>query len=185
MSSEVFQQTTDSMDRAMDRVRTEFSRLRTGKATVSFLDGVKVDAYGSQMPLNQVASVSVPEPRLISIQPWDKTMITAIEKAILSGDLGLTPSNDGNVIRLNIPQLTEERRKELVRGVRKMAEEGRVAIRNARRDSNDALKASEKSGDVSEDQMHDGLQRVQDMTNDYIKKLDDLLEAKESEIMEV
>lgn len=159
--------------------------VRTGRATPSLLEGVKADYYGTPTPLNQMAKITVPESRQLVIQPWDKNAIKPIEKAILKSDLGLNPNVDGDVIRLIIPQLTEERRKELVRVVRNKAEDQRVAIRNIRRDANEDLKEMENSGDISEDNYHRGLENVQEMTNNYIEKIDELLEEKEAEIMEV
>ncbi len=165
--------------------KRSFSSVRTGRANPALLDRITVSYYGTPTPLNQMASVSVPEPRLLVITPWDKGSIKDIEKAILTSDLGLMPSNDGTVIRLAIPTLTEERRKELVRVVRKDAEEHRVAIRNIRRDLNDAVKKLEKSGDVSEDESHRVQAVIQEQTDSFITQIDELLKVKEKEIMEV
>jgi len=175
-------QTRQSMDKAVDAVRRELSTVRTGKATTSLLDLVRVDAYGNEMPLNQVASVAAPEPRLLTIQPWDKGLVKAIEKAILASDLGLTPANDGNVIRIPLPPLTEERRKELVKVVHRLAEEGRVAIRHARTESIAKLKKAEH---VSEDEKKHGEKDVQKAHDDHVKQVDELVKAKEAEILEV
>jgi ribosome recycling factor len=158
--------------------------VRTGRASISLLDGIKVDYYGTQTPLNQLATLSVPEPRLITIQPWDATVIKEIEKAIMKSDLGLTPVNDGKIIRVSIPPLTEQRRVELVKVVKKMAETCKVSIRNHRRDFNEDLKQKKKDKEVSEDEFFKGQKEVQDITDDYIKKSDELTQTKEKEILE-
>lgn len=176
---------TERMDTTLDVLRKEFASLRTGRASLSLLDGIKVDYYGSMNPINQVATLAVPESRLITIQPWDPQAIEAIEKAILSSGLGLMPSNDGKIIRLPIPPLTEERRKELVRLAKKMSEDSRVAIRNIRRDTNEEVKKIEKEKKVSEDESHKSLEDIQKTTDQYIKKIDEILKKKEEEIMEV
>ncbi|MDZ7725420.1 MAG: ribosome recycling factor [candidate division KSB1 bacterium] len=173
------------MEKAVDVVSQEFTKLRTGKATPALLDGIKIDYYGQSTPLKQVANVSAPEPRLLVIQPWDKSMLGEIEKTIMKSDLGLNPTNDGIVIRIPIPQLTEERRKDLVKVAKKIAEDGKVAIRNIRRDANEKLKKAEKSSDISEDDMHTGQEKVQELTDETIKKIDEMLEHKEKEIMTV
>jgi ribosome recycling factor len=178
--------TRQKMAKSVESMKKEFAKIRTGKATVSLLDGVRVDAYGTLVPLRQVANISVPEARLLVVQPWDKKMLGAIEKSIQAADLGLNPSNDGHLIRVPIPPLTEERRKELVRYVHKLAEEGRVAVRNVRRDVNEILKERHKEGQISEDDFrraHD--KTVQDLTAEYIKEVDHVLAAKEKELMEV
>jgi ribosome recycling factor len=178
--------TKQRMEKAVESMKREFAKIRTGKATVSLLDGVRVDAYGNLVPLRQIASISVPEARLLVVQPWDKKMLGAIEKAIQAADLGLNPSNDGHLLRVPIPPLTEERRKELVRYVHKLAEEGRVAVRNVRRDVNEILKQRQKDGKISEDDFrraHD--KTVQDLTADYIREVDHILAAKEKELLEV
>ncbi len=186
MLEKLFAETQDRMDKAVDSVKREFAKIRTGKATVSLLDGVKVDAYGSSMPLRQVANISVPEARLLVVQPWDKKLMGSVEKAIQSADLGLNPSNDGNLIRVPIPPLTEERRKEMVRYVHKLAEEGRVAVRNVRRDVNESLKDLHKNGDISEDDYHRAHDKgIQEMTDGSIHDIDQALAAKETELMEV
>ncbi len=185
MIDKVLNETEEKMEAAVEGIRHEFQAIRTGKAAPSLLEHIQVDAYGSMMPLNQLGTVSAPEPRLLLVQPWDKTQIGAIMKAIQSSDLGLTPSNDGSVIRIPIPQLNEERRRELVRLAHKIAEQGRVSVRHARKEANDGLKKAEKDGVVSEDQMHTGLEKVQELTTDFTKKLDELLAHKEEEIMEV
>ncbi len=173
------------MDKSVKAFAEEVSRVRTGRASVALLDGIKVDYYGSTMPLNQMATVTVAEARLIVIQPWDPSAIGAIEKAIQKSDLGLTPVNDGKVIRISIPPLTEERRKELVKMVRKMAEEARVAIRNIRRDVLDDLKKMKKEGEIAEDDFFRAQDEVQKITDDHVKKIDEILEKKEKEIMTV
>lgn len=185
MLKEIYKKTEEKMEKAVESVRKELLRIRTGKATTSLLDGVKVDYYGSSVPLNQVASIGIPEPRMILVQPWDKAVIEEIEKAIFKSELGLNPSSDGNVIRLAIPSLTEERRKDLVRLVRRLAEEGRVGIRNCRREANEKVKELEKKGDVSEDEGKRAQKRIQDLTNGYTEQVDDILKDKEEEIMEV
>ena len=182
---ENFKETERRMDKSVEAFKRELSTLRAGRAVPSLLDRVQVDYYNTPTPLNQLATISTPEPRLLLIQPWDKNVIGAMEKAILKSDLGLTPNNDGTVIRLNIPQLTEERRKELVRYVRKKAEEGRVAIRNIRREGNELLKNEEKKGDISEDDRRLYQEEIQDMTNKRIEEVDNYLAEKEKEIMEV
>jgi ribosome recycling factor len=170
------------MDKAVEAVKREFATVRTGKATTALLDLVRVEAYGNEMPLNQVASVAAPEPKLLTIQPWDKTLLKAIEKAILASDLGLTPANDGAVIRIPIPALTEERRKELVKVVHKFAEEGRVAVRHARTDAINRIKKTEH---VSEDEKKHAEKDVQKLHDDHLKLVDAAVKAKEADIMEV
>jgi ribosome recycling factor len=172
------------MKRAIDASLKNFNSVRTGRASVSLVEGIQVDYHGTLTPLNQLASLAVPERRLITIQPWDPSAVSAIEKAILKSDLGITPNNDGKVIRLAVPSLTEERRKDLVKVVHKMAEEGRVIIRNHRREANEALKKKEKAKEVSEDDVRKGTEQIQDLTNKMIKNLDELLAKKEKEIME-
>ena len=183
MIEKVKKETKERMEKAIDAVRSEFAKLRTGKATPALLDSVQVDYYGSSMPIKQVANVSAPEPRLLVIQPWEKSMLSEIEKAIQKADLGFNPANDGIVIRIPIPQLTEERRRDLVKIAKKGAEEGKISIRNVRRDANEHLKLAEKEKQISEDQMHDGQNDVQKLTDDYVKKIDEILDLKEKEIM--
>jgi len=173
------------MSRAVESVQEEFNKIRTGRATTALMDGIKVSYYGSMVPLSQASTITIPEPRLISIQPWDRNMISEIEKAILKSDLGLTPSNDGTFVRVPIPQLSEERRKDLVKLVRRFAEEGRIAIRNVRRDANDHLKRLQKEHEISEDELSVVLDETQEMTNKHIKDIDEVLEHKEKEILEV
>jgi ribosome recycling factor len=173
------------MENAAEALRREFTGVRTSKATPALLDTVRVEAYGSHVPLNQVATVSAPEPRLLVVQPWDRAMITPIEKALQTSDLGLNPSNDGKIVRVPIPALTEERRKEYVRLLHKMTEEGRVAVRQARKDANDDIKRRQKEGELSEDQAHREQDEVQKLTDRFIQQLDELLKHKEAEVMEV
>jgi ribosome recycling factor len=172
------------MEKSLDSLKREFSKVRTGRASISLLDGIKVDYYGTQTPLNQLATLSVPEPRLITIQPWDAAVIKEIEKAIMKSDLGLTPANDGKLIRVSIPPLTEQRRVDLVKVVKKMAENCKVSIRNHRRDINEDLKQKKKDKGISEDEFFKGQKEVQDITDDYIKKCDELTQVKEKEILE-
>jgi ribosome recycling factor len=173
------------MEKAVDAMRREFTSVRTGKATPALLDTVRVDAYGSKVPINQVGTVGAPEPRLLVIQPWDKSLLKAIETGITTADLGLNPSNDGNVIRVPIPQLTEERRKDMVKLLHKLAEEGRVAIRHARQEANKDIKRKQSSHEISEDDAHRQMEQVQKLTDEYIAKIDQLLKGKEQEVMEV
>lgn len=185
MKEEIIAEAKKKMDRANEALQDEFGRLRTGRASVSILDGLMVDYYGSLTPVNQVATVSVPESRLIVIQPWDTTQIEAIEKAIFASDLGLTPSNDGKVIRISIPVPTEERRKELVKVARRYAEECRVSIRNSRREANEHLKELEKEKEIAQDEHKRAHDEVQRLTDKEVKGVDGLLVKKEKEIMEV
>lgn len=173
------------MRKSVENIQNEFNKIRTGRATPALLDSVKVEYYGTVVPLSQASTITVPEPRLIAIQPWDKNMIGEIEKAILKSELGLTPSNDGTFVRLPIPQLSEERRNDLVRLVRKFAEEGRIAIRNIRRDANDHLKKLQKDHEISEDELSIELDETQEMTDKRIKEVDEVLAKKENEILEV
>ncbi|MEW6423623.1 MAG: ribosome recycling factor [Bacillota bacterium] len=174
-----------NMKKSLEVLKKEFAGLRAGRATPALLDKVMVSYYGNLMPVNQLANISAPEARLLLIQPWDKAVLPEIEKAILKSDLGITPASDGNVIRLAIPQLTQERRAELVKVVRKKAEEGRVAIRNIRRDTNDLFKQQQKKGELSEDELRRLQEEVQKLTDKYIKEIDQLVANKEQEIMQV
>ena len=173
------------MEKAVEAMRRDFTGVRTGKASPALLDVVRVDAYGSKMPMNQVATVSTPEARLLLVQPWDKSLLNAIEKAIQAAELGLNPANDGNVIRVPIPVLTEERRKEMVRLLHKLAEEGRVAIRHARQEANKELKRKQQAHEIPEDDAHRQIEEVQKLTDNFIHKVDELLKSKEVEVMEV
>ncbi len=185
MTDLVFSEMKDDMEKSLKFLEKSFSKLRTGRASLALLDGIKVEYYGVPTPLNQVASLSVPESRLIQISPWDTSVIPNIEKAIQKSELGLNPMNDGKVVRINIPALTEERRKELVKVVRKMAEEGKVKLRNLRRDANEELKKLKKDADIAEDELFKYQADVQKVTDDYIEKADKVLQAKEREIMEI
>ncbi len=185
MNDTILQATKEKMEKTIAAFRSELSKLRTGRASVSILDIVKVDYYGTLTPINQMASVSTPDPKQIMIQPWDPKAIGAIEKAILASDLGLTPVNDGKIIRISIPPLTEERRKDLTRLIGKMAEEARVSIRNIRRISNDDIKKQEKAKQLSEDEAKTLQKKVQTVTDDYIKKIDEFTDKKNKELMEV
>lgn len=185
MTELIFEELNDNMDKGISALEKSFSKVRTGRASIALLDGIKVDYYGSATPLNQVATLSVPESRLIVISPWDSSVIGLIEKAILKSDLGLMPGNDGKVIRLSIPALTEERRKELVKVVKKMSEESKVKIRNIRRDANEQLKDLKKDNIISEDELFGHQDEVQKITNKYIEKVDQVLAMKEKEIMEI
>ena len=175
----------ERMDKSVEAFRSDIAKIRTGKATTALLDGIRVDYYGSQSPLSQVSNVSVLDAHTLSITPWDKSMVPTIEKAIMTSDLGLNPASDGTNIRLPIPPLTEERRKEMVKLVKKFGEDSKIAVRNIRRDANDQLKKQEKEKELSEDQRHDAENQVQELTDKHIKKIDEIVEHKEAEIMEV
>jgi ribosome recycling factor len=175
----------DKMVKSVEHARTEFSTVRTGRASASLLDRIEVDYYGTQTPLRQLSTINVPEPRMLTVQPFDPGSIKAIEKAVMESDLGLTPSNDGKLIRLPIPQLTEERRKELVKVVRNMAEEHKVAVREIRRDAMRHLKELVDNGEVGADDEHRAEVRVQELTDEHTKQIDELLKHKEAEVMEV
>ncbi|GAB2563294.1 ribosome recycling factor [Gracilibacillus alcaliphilus] len=185
MSEQLMKETREKMEQATKAYSKNLATVRAGRANPALLDGVQVEYYGALTPLNQLASISVPEARLLVITPFDKSSISDMEKAIQKADLGLTPSNDGNVLRISIPPLTEERRKELVKVVGKYAEESKVQIRNIRRDANDQLKKDEKAGDLTEDDLRAYQEDVQNETDNYIKKIDQLTKEKEQEIMEV
>ena len=182
---EFVQDATRRMDKSVESAHHELTTLRAGRASVSLLDRIQVDYYGTKTPLNQLATLNAPEPRLLTIQPFDPSSLQAIERAIQESDLGLTPSNDGKIIRLPIPQLTEERRKELVKVARQMAEEGRVAVRNVRRDVMHHLKELVDKGEVGSDEEHRAEERVQKLTDEHTHKIDGLLKRKEEEILEV
>jgi len=184
MIGEIKSQAERDMRKAVESTARDFNGVRTGRASLALVDGIMVEYYGTLTPLSQVATLAVPERRLITIQPWDVSIIPAVEKAILKSDLGITPVNDGRVIRIAIPPLTEERRKELVRVVRKMAEEGRVAVRNVRREANDALRRLEREKQISEDELKKAVEEVQTFTDRSIKEIEELLSKKEKEIME-
>lgn len=184
MVEEIFAELKSAMNKALSNLERDFKRVRTGRATTALLEGITVMAYGAPTPLNQLATLSAPEPRLLLIQPWDKTISGEIEKAILKSDLGLTPNNDGKVIRLTVPQLSEERRRELVKIVKKMAEEAKVAMRNARREANEMLKELKNDKEISEDEMFRRTEEVQKITDSFTLKADELAAKKEKEIME-
>ncbi len=187
MLNEQKKKTEEKMTRALDVLKKEFATLRTGRASLGMLDGIMVDYYGTPTPLNQVSNMAVPDPRQITIQPWEAKMLGEIEKAILKSDVGLTPTNDGKIIRLTIPALTEERRQQIVKHAKKLAEDARVSIRNVRRDINDEIKKKSKDKDahVSEDETKKLQDDIQKITDNYIKKIDELLAHKEKEIMTV
>ncbi len=185
MIKELLEDAKRRMGKSVETFKNEVARVRTGRASVALLDGIKVDYYGTQMPLNQMATITVQDARLIVIQPWDVSAIGAIEKAIQRSELGLNPVNDGKIIRISVPPLTEERRKELVKMVRKMAEEARVAIRNIRRDILDDLKDLKKEGEISEDDFYRAQDQLQKITDEYIGKIEKILEQKEKDIMTV
>ncbi len=185
MVKDILKGSTDKMDKAVEHVRHEFIKIRTGKATTSLLDGIKVDYYGTMTPLNQLGNISTPDYHTITIQAWDKSAVPLIEKAILAANLGLNPANDGTLIRIPIPPLNEERRKDIVKLIKKFGEEGRVAIRNIRRESIEHLKKTEKDEHISEDERKHAETDVQKVTDKHIKDIDDLISMKEKEIMEV
>lgn len=185
----MIRETMDDMKKAMNRsiesLRRELAKVRTGRASAALLDSIMVDYYGSMTPVNQMATVSVPESRLITIQPWDASAIEVIEKAILTSDLGINPNNDGKLIRLSIPPLTEETRRDMVKLAKKYAEDSRVSIRNARRDANEMLKSLEKEKEISEDELKRAQDEVQKITDEYIKNVDSIMKNKEKDIMEI
>jgi len=185
MDNKLEKELRENMEQSIGNTEEEFSRLRTGRASLNLLDGIKVSYYGSVVPVNQVATLSVPESRLITIQPWDTKVIGEIEKAILKSDLGLTPTNDGKIIRIPIPALTEERRKDLVKVIKKMAEKAKVSLRNIRRDVNDSLKTMKKDKEISEDEYYTYLDEVQQITDEYIGRVDTIFAKKEQELMEI
>ncbi|HAK60003.1 MAG TPA: ribosome recycling factor [Nitrospiraceae bacterium] len=185
MVSEIKKKSEEKMGKALEMLKREYAAIRTGRASLGILDGISVDYYGTPTPLNQVANLAIPEPRLITLQPWDPKMVGDIEKAIMKSDLGLTPSNDGKLIRLAIPPLTEERRQQIVKQAKKLAEESRVAVRNIRRDINDEIKKKGKESHLSEDDTKRAQEETQKLTDSFIKKIDDLLAHKDKEIMTV
>lgn len=185
MPKTVMDQAKDRMSKAVEAYTRQLASIRAGRASASLLDRITVPYYGAPTPLNQMAGISVPEARLLVIQPYDKSVLGEIEKAILKSDIGITPTNDGNIIRLAIPALTEERRKELAKEVKKEAEDAKIAIRNIRRDANDDFKKLEKSGDITEDDLHRNGEEIQKLTDSYIEKIDEIAKNKENEIMEI
>ncbi len=185
MSAQVKKQLEEKMSRTIEALKSEFTTIRAGRANAQMLDKIRVDYYGTPTPINQVGAISVPEPRTLMINPWDKTAMAEIEKAIRNSDLGLNPTNDGQVIRIVVPALTEERRKELAKQASKMAEEFKVRLRNERRDANDKLKKIEKEGEITEDDLKKSQDEVQKITDKFIKEVDSLLKSKEQDIMAV
>jgi len=184
MKDEILSELRDNMAKSVDSIKKDFNRIRTGRASTALLDGIKIDCYDTRMPLDQVSSISVPESRLIVIQPWDQTIIGDIEKGILKSELGLTPMNDGKIIRVSIPPLTEERRKELAKLARKMAEDNKISIRNHRREANEMFKELKNEKEISEDEMHKAYNDVQKITDEFIKKIDEITAEKEKDIVE-
>lgn len=184
MINGILNEAREKMNNSVDALKKEFVRLRTGRASASLLDGIRVNCYETQMPVDQVASISVPESRLITVKPWDQALLKEIEKSILKSELGLTPMNDGKIIRISIPPLTEERRKELAKLARKMAEEAKIGIRNHRRDANEMLKEVKNEKEISEDEMFKAQEDVQKLTDEFIKKIDEVTADKEKEIIE-
>ncbi len=182
---ELFKDIERKMNNAVEALKKEFGKVRTGRANPAILDNISIDYYGTQTPLNQVGNVSVPDPQMITISPWEKNMLSEIEKAIQRADLGLTPQNDGNIIRLPIPPLTEERRKEMVKQIKKMGENAKIPIRNVRREGNEKLKKMEKNKEISQDDQKQHMTSIQKVTDDHIKIVDDLIVEKEKELMEV
>ena len=185
MIADVKSQANAGMVKALEAFKRELSKVRTGRASLALLDDIRIDYYGTPTPLNQVAALAVPESRLITIQPWEKNLVGDIEKAILKSDLGLNPSSDGQLIRLAFPPLTEERRKEMVKQVKRMGEDARVAVRNCRREANDSLKQMEKDKDITEDDLKRGEKEVQDVTDDFVGRIDQVLADKEKDLMEI
>lgn len=185
MVEDIISDVDERMQKSVKNLEKEFAAIRTGRANPAIFDGVRVDTYGSMMPLNQVATISCPEPRLVVIQPWDRSNLVPIEKAILKSDLSLNPSSDGNLIRIQIPELTEERRKEYVKAAKGKAEDCRVAVRNVRRDGNEMIKELEKSKDISEDESKSASARIQKLTDKYIEEVQGLINNKEKEILSV
>jgi ribosome recycling factor len=185
MTKEILQHLEDKMKKTVDLFAKDLATLRAGRATPALLDKIFIDYYGTPTPINQVATISVPEPRLLVIQPWEHNVVQQIEKAIMKSDLGVSPASDGHLIRIAIPALTQDKRKELVKSIQKKSEEARVIVRNLRRDGNDQVKAAEKKGDVSEDESKRSLDEVQKKTDKYIRQIEQVAETKEKEIMEL
>jgi ribosome recycling factor len=184
MIDSIYQETQENMEKAIAALKKDLKRVRTGRASLSLLDGIKVDYYGTLTPINQLATLAVPESRLITIQPWDATVIKEIEKAILKSDLGLTPSSDGKIVRIAVPPLTEQRRKELVKVVHKISEEYKVSVRNIRRDANEMIKDLKKDGEISEDDAFKSQEKIQKITDEHIRLVDESYKEKEKEILE-
>lgn len=184
MVDDILKDTEDRMQKSVDTIHQELAAIRTGRANPAILDSIKVEYYGSLIPLKQIANVAAPDPRLLVIQVFDKSAVTAVDKAIKAADLGLNPQVDGNLLRLPIPPLTEERRRELVKYAHKIAEDGKIAVRNVRRDANDMIKELEKEHEISEDQSHDSMESIQELTDKFIQEIDELFKKKEQEIMD-
>ncbi len=185
MLKEVLKITEESMASAIAHLQHDLSGIRTGKANPALLDSIRVDYFGQQVPLKQVASIAVPDPRLITIQPWDKSVVPEIEKAILGSELGLNPQNDGTIIRLPIPQLTEDRRKDLVKVVKRLGEDAKVSLRNIRRNVNEDIRKLEKSHDIGEDEMHSNQEEIQKLTDSYVKQVEEVVSTKEKDVLEI
>ena len=185
MFDDVIRRSRAGMEKAIDALKKELSKVRTGRASTTLLDDIRIDYYGTPTPLNQVGTLTVPEPRLITIQPWEKNLIPEIEKSILKSDLGLNPSSDGQLVRIAIPPLTEDRRKEMVKLTKRIGEEAKIAIRNSRRDANESLKKLEKDKEISEDDLKRGEKEIQDLTDAFVKKVDEVVATKEKEVMEI
>jgi ribosome recycling factor len=185
MGEDELKEFNEKMSKTLAAFQNDLNKIRTGRASIAIFDGIRIDYYGTPTPINQVATMAIPESRLITIKPWDTSIIGEIEKAILKSELGVTPVNDGKIIRITIPKLTEERRRELVKVVRKKGEEGKIAIRNIRREANDWYKSLEKEKAISQDDLHKSLTEVQELTADYVKKIDEILDLKEKEVLEI
>jgi len=185
MEEKTVKEVEAKMEKTLSTLKTDLNKVRTGRASLALFDDIRIDYYGTPTPLNQMATLAVPEPRLITIQPWDLSIIGEVEKAILKSEIGVTPANDGKIIRITIPRLTEERRKELVKVVRKMSEGAKVAVRNIRREANEQLKGLEKNKKISQDQLRQWMDKVQVSTDKFIEKVDGILSAKEKEILEI
>lgn len=185
MSKDVIKETKEKMEKSLEHYRNELKAVRTGRASVAMFEHIKVDYYGTPTPLNQVGTLSAPEPRLITIQPWEPSLIPAIEKAIMTSNMGFNPSNDGVMIRIPVPPLTEERRREIVKMIKKMAEEAKVIVRNIRRDANEVIKKLEKDKEISEDEAKRLTGKVQELTDEFIKEIDEVTAKKEKDVMEI
>lgn len=182
---EIFNKTKEKMEKSLNNLHSEYASIRAGRASAAVLDRISVDYYGTPTPINQLATVAVAEARILTIQPWDKSVLSAIEKAIQTSDIGINPANDGSILRLVFPPLTEDRRKEIVKDIKKKAEETKVAVRSIRRDSIDKLKKKEKASEITEDDLSNGEEKIQKTTDEYIKKIDDMAKDKEKEVMEI
>jgi len=185
MLNDVFEDARDRMGKVLEDLRSEYKRVRTGRASVSLVESIRADYYGTSTPLNQLATLTIPDPRTIVIQPWDQSAVGDVEKAILKSELGLTPMNDGKIVRINVPPLTQERRRELVKVIKKMAEDHKVAVRNIRRDANEMIKDLKKEKEISEDDQFRGQEEIQKITDDFIQKLDEEYAGKEKEVLEI